>query len=124
MLFDWYDFFLLAEKLVERFPHDEPELRTAVSRSYYAAYHLTLKKFPDLHKGQADQKGVHAKIIEGLINDPRRKTLGLAFERLKNARIHADYSPNSLGNNKAENHIKEVKKFLRDLNAYSPKSET
>lgn len=93
--FDWRTFLPLAEELAER--RDDPAAqRSAISRTYYAAFHLA--------SDYVSQRGVrltftgrdHATVwawFLGSAADPGLRRIGNTGSILRQARRHADYRP-------------------------------
>ena len=83
---------LREEAQKARIDEAEAERRTAVSRSYYAAYH---KCRPLAQKEGifADVKGSHAKVIEALRRSRERKVKGFGYrlDQCRELRVKADY---------------------------------
>lgn len=97
-MFDWLEYLQVAKALVDR--DDEASHRSALSRSYYAAFHHAQKYLtrsdPDLAiptHGQA-----HEVVLRQLnrTNSPRQlKNAGIRLTRLKRLRTWADYDGRS-----------------------------
>ena len=97
MSFDWGDYLKLAEAL-QRDPSspgpEEASLRTAISRSYYAAFrsasNLAVSKGEITPLGGASDHGL---VINHFKNasDPARQKIGANLSRLRNNRNKADY---------------------------------
>lgn len=88
MSFDARDFSSLAFWLVEN-RADEASLRTAISRVYYAAHLLAVRKPKNnwVPTGKGDD---HGGVIRAL-NRGKTKNLAGWLEQLREAREHADY---------------------------------
>lgn len=81
------DFLAFAKAL----PEDcEINLRNAISRAYYAAYHGCLEIY---RADNSADGGVHSKLIAGLKNSSVQKDRqrGFILEQLKSLRTTADY---------------------------------
>lgn len=103
MSFDWEDFLELAEYLSEEMykaplseltPTKEADLRTAISRAYYAAFNnaqifLDNKNDTTIETG----KGVHERLISRFLNHPTRarQIMGDQLRRIMRKRVDADY---------------------------------
>lgn len=103
MNFDWAEYFHVAQELSEQTKnslHQDARLRSAISRSYYAAFgkardHLRLKD--KLVEPRVDSKGQrinpHAYVAETFKNsaDKERVEIGVNLERMRLLRNKADY---------------------------------
>lgn len=103
MSFDWEDFLELAEYLAKDMwntpinqltPGKEADLRTAISRAYYAAFnnaeiYLNNKNDTTPETG----KGVHERLISRFLNHPNRsrQLIGEDLRRIMRKRVAADY---------------------------------
>ncbi|MBI2376904.1 MAG: HEPN domain-containing protein [Deltaproteobacteria bacterium] len=90
MAFEWREFLRLAEDLVTR--KDEAELRSAVSRAYYAAYHFARRRLPaELPKPNATES--HASLWRAYLGSTNKahKAIGVIGDRLREQRRRADY---------------------------------
>lgn len=90
MTFDPKDFYVLAQWLVDN-KQDESSLRTAISRVYYAAHHIAVRKMIEkcswTPKGSGDD---HDGVIREL-RGRRFRTQGDRLKSLLEMRQHADY---------------------------------
>ena len=98
--FDWVDFLTLAERLAGD-TDDEPAQRTAISRAYYAAYHVAASLVRA--KGILTVGHTHLTVWRALTNDPDPDLVlvGRRGDDLKRLRGDADYRnpfPGNLGN--------------------------
>jgi hypothetical protein len=82
MAFDWWDFFALAEEL-SKSPSNEAGARTAISRYYYACHNVAKPQFYLQHAELWNAYKDHA--------DFRYKQIGVKGDRLREARVSADY---------------------------------
>jgi uncharacterized protein (UPF0332 family) len=97
MMFDWTEYYRLAQNLVRdkaTFSTEEACCRAAVSRAYYAAYCLARNRARASSKlnlrGTADDhKTVEAYYRDA--RDPDRKKIGALLDRLRDHRNQADY---------------------------------
>lgn len=103
MGFDWAEYFHVAQELSEQTKnslHRDARLRSAISRSYYAAFgkardHLRLKD--KLVEPRIDRTGQHinphAYVAETFKNsaDKERREIGVTLERMRLLRNKADY---------------------------------
>ncbi len=102
MSFDWIDFLELAIKLQaspDLLGSEEASYRTAVSRAYYAAFHLALafatsKGYAPSHSGN-DHRGVPAYFRSGGGASGRlRMRIAMNLDRIRDGRRRADYIQN------------------------------
>ncbi len=88
-------FFTFAQKLVQM--RDEPALRSAVSRAYYAAYHFSIGLVREI--GFQFEKGApaHEKIYQYLRNTQMQDAVSAAndLKLLRKRRNEADYELDS-----------------------------
>jgi uncharacterized protein (UPF0332 family) len=93
--FDWHEFLRLAEELhSEPIESTEASARTAISRAYYATFHLTAATLESLKEWQrAHGAEDHKKLQEFLkrYRGVRRGKIGVDLERLYVLRGYADY---------------------------------
>jgi uncharacterized protein (UPF0332 family) len=96
MAFDWKDYHKLAVTLSGA--GDEASKRTAVSRSYYFAYHLALERAKASHYSPSMNAGSHKQLWEHYeINSSRDcKKLAQIGKRMKRKRVQADYEEHFL----------------------------
>ena len=102
-LFDYVEFLDLARSLIGRTPGgstDEAAWRSAVSRAYYAAYHVALdyavsKALPPAVLPPGNKAGAHERLIrQYLQNFPKTDpgfAVGSELSDLKGRRVRADY---------------------------------
>lgn len=83
MPFDWWEFFNLAEAL-SKSPANEAGARTAISRYYYACHNIARPKFHLDHTELWNAYKDHA--------DAQHQSVGIKGDRLRQARIWADYN--------------------------------
>ncbi|MFB2879051.1 HEPN domain-containing protein [Floridanema aerugineum] len=92
MSFDWSNYLNLAQELAQE-TSDEAKLRSAISRSYYAAF-IKARNFLR-HKDNLviPQQNAHQYVITQFKNSPDRlrQKLGKRLERLRVYRNRADY---------------------------------
>ena len=88
MSFDWATFLTCAESLARA--QDEAAKRSAISRAYYAAYHV-VRVFFRLTPPQGSDS--HKFVWDAVMSDSRREiqALGRKGDRLKVRRKTADY---------------------------------
>lgn len=124
MNFDWTHYFILAKKLAGwsiTVPIDnDANLRSAISRAYYAAFHevdkfLAIDKFPG--GGQR-----HAAIIQYLQSNQDRNLnkIGNNLNRLRSDRNKADYYDTVPDlKNQTNSAIKTAERIFLDLSTFS-----
>jgi len=113
-MFDWKEYLNLAEQLTRvtiDTVSDEACLRTAVSRAYYAAFHIAndFAKNKDENlfkqvknetvidkKGNPRRRGDHEVVIEFLMRNSDNNIMeaGVKLEGLKKERVRCDYYDN------------------------------
>ncbi|MDQ2805562.1 MAG: hypothetical protein M3Z04_01380 [Chloroflexota bacterium] len=96
MIFDWPEFLLLARNITGMGAttiSDEAYWRAAVSRAYYAAYHVALAYAERRQYQRPAGKGSHEALIAwySTSKNPRRVEIGAQLDNLFRARISADY---------------------------------
>jgi uncharacterized protein (UPF0332 family) len=102
MSFDWRSFLDLARKLETDYPNvDDGEedskaaFRTAISRAYYAAFHLTRNHIVLEFAPSLSGKGMHDELINYVARlndiDSRYTSIAQKLRRLKIHRVEADY---------------------------------
>lgn len=115
-MFDWWDFLGVAERMAGT--SDEAERRTAISRTYYAAFGTALawrkgcRYFETLEDG-SDHQRLWAEFKESADGDERY--IGELGSRLRRRRNAADYWPrvDELGDMVADS-IEDAR-YLREL---------
>lgn len=100
--FDWKEYYNLSKYLFHnkniQSCNRESQLRTAISRSYYAAFWTTRIFLKEYHKITIISiKSVHSKLIDelNLIGDARYRILSTELFELKRLRQIADYENNA-----------------------------
>jgi len=120
MAFDWNEYIILAEKLIEGTP-SEAQLRSATSRAYYGAFIQCRRRTPHAHVKDAI---AHALVLDHYRRDgATRKEYSISsnLDGLRKKRNDADY--NSFYEPKkpeTENHIRLAKvtvKLLGELDS-------
>jgi uncharacterized protein (UPF0332 family) len=88
---NWRDFLVLATGLAAG--TTEAEWRTAVSRAYYAAFHVARRLFSDLKFGVPRADRAHQYLVYRLSNsgEPTVEQAGRNLETLRRLRNRADY---------------------------------
>ena len=83
----------LAMELVRKSRPVAAELRTAISRGYYAAYHVGVRWFETLGFVIPQGPGGHGEVARRLQNsgDPDLELVGRQLQRCHRQRIQADY---------------------------------
>lgn len=92
-MFDWEDYLVQAQMLASI--GNEAALRSAVSRAYYSAFGLGLRRLRDV-EGRAvpNSSAAHKYVWKTFAVDPSdqtRQLIGVTLNRLRSARNHADY---------------------------------
>lgn len=109
------DFLKSIEKIPENTSSLEIDLRNAVSRAYYCAYHACL---PNFHVTHHENCGLHEDLIESMLdsNIESVKTIALQLRKCKVKRVKADYLlDRNLFVNEAQQVIKEVQKITESI---------
>jgi len=83
-------FIALAGRLVAMHPHDEASLRTAVSRSYYGAFHLAREFLAEVGHPPGENHGVVTRYLLHAGNRDCRRA-GQLLSDLQSERVTADY---------------------------------
>ncbi|MBV9020753.1 MAG: hypothetical protein JOZ71_08560 [Ktedonobacteraceae bacterium] len=97
MSFEWSDYLALARNLYQQgiiHSSKEAELRSAISRAYYAAFCKARNHLRDKEKIVLSEGGqVHAEVQNAFLSssDRRRKEIGQNLNRLRLFRNQADY---------------------------------
>lgn len=102
--FDREEFLELAEDLVQRRGHAGAE-RSAISRSYYAAFHKASEYFSRQGERLTFTGEDHTLVWDWFVRstvDQRSQWIGNVGFRLKQARRNADYDPSRIPNLSAE----------------------
>lgn len=92
MSFGWPDYLRLAKKLAEQ--DDEASHRSAISRAYYAAFHLARRYVHNQSPGELRKTGEdHYRVWNYLSRGARRQeqAAGVSGKKLCDARKMADY---------------------------------
>lgn len=91
-MFDWREYLMLAEQLA-RSDSSEAELRTAISRAYYAVYHRASTYIRDQALVPATERLSHQKawVTMRATGDPDRIDAAVRGDQLKRRREEADY---------------------------------
>ena len=111
MAFDPKNFYTLAQWLVGQ-KNDEPSLRTAISRVYYAAHHIAASRL--VQKGSWAPRGFgddHRSVINTLKRGKLTQR-GAELEALLTLREHADYHLDAsitIGNQNWCPHCKKIR---------------
>jgi hypothetical protein len=80
-MFDWWEYYLLAEELLSQADSSsrkEAMLRSAVSRAYYAAFHRAcdylreVNKYPARQEFESNRKETHRLLIDRFMGNPNR----------------------------------------------------
>ncbi len=105
MSFDWIEYFYQAQDISDKrhtipadkmSQADEADMRTAISRAYYATFHKA-KEFLQATKDLTPETpagGVHERLISRFTNNSLadRRAMGAKLDRMKKQRHIADYN--------------------------------
>lgn len=99
MSFNWQSYLDLAIELIEHQREkrlEEAYLRSAISRSYYGVF-CTARNLLRERGKQVPKKDTHKSVIAYYKNsaNPKERQFGLSLDRLRIARIDADYEDNA-----------------------------
>ena len=96
--FDWNEFLNLADKMANQALtiqglSMESTYRTAISRAYYATYHVAFRIAKQLDPSFKPTKSQHQAVIDWYRTktQPPVNTIGQSLTTLKTKRVHADY---------------------------------
>lgn len=105
MSFDWLEFYYQAQDISDkrhRIPSkemslaDEADMRTAISRAYYATFHKAREFLQNARDTTPETLagGVHERLISRFTNNslPERRTMGAKLDRMKKLRHTVDYN--------------------------------
>jgi hypothetical protein len=104
-MFNWQEYHTLASDLLLQADDSEQKeamLRSAVSRAYYAAFHVAddyLKdsgQYPSTSGSTAPGESSHKRVVDTFsknVSSPTWGKIGRLLRRLKDARHWADYNP-------------------------------
>jgi uncharacterized protein (UPF0332 family) len=98
MMFDWYQYLVLAEYLYDNrdtLPDREACLRAAISKAYYAAFCSARNYARDFDRLDLDESAQdHGSVKKHYIRapDPKNRQVGNFLDRLRDLRNQADYS--------------------------------
>lgn len=119
-------FLQVALKLLET-NHDEAELRSAVSRAYYSAYHLIrievqkqIKLTLIQQSGLGSKKLIaHEKLCNALMGSTKIRSFGDHLNDLRLARINADYQIETVVSYaQAKSTVDSAQKFWNDTQSF------
>lgn len=119
MSFNWKDYFVLAQELLER--SEERYLRSSISRAYYGVFCIArdkagLKDYrPNFRKGDP---GVHEKVISTYRDSLKReeKLAGRILDKMRRSRNKSDYNGNiTLKEDDAKRAIQDASNVLNNL---------
>ena len=101
--FDWRDYIRVARSLASG-KADEASLRAAVSRAYYAAYHVARERAPakGVSFGPIASLTSHEDCWTAYKTVPALLKIGVTGDRLKKSRHTADYRTDRLLNWRSE----------------------
>jgi len=113
---DYKEFYKISEKIIEKFPGKEIAYRTAISRTYYFAFHHIRenkkKNRFNIHfkNGPGDHQRVR-KLLEKVNID-----LSTLYMQLHERRKIADYEmEQTIGQQEWQNHLKELETLIEKL---------
>jgi uncharacterized protein (UPF0332 family) len=119
MAFQWEDYLILAEDLGGD-ENDEAALRCAVSRAYYAAFHVAKDFLNGLDdpalKVSENKQSIHYEVWKAFLGRGRHwESVYNNGDRLRKRRVDADYEPEpKYPNGKLKNWSKEVEQSLHE----------
>lgn len=100
MSFDWSEYLNLARRLAgtPENPANEAELRSAISRAYYAAFIQARNFLRDRDNLKIPRKNTHEYVINLFRDnsDKVRKKIGERLRRLRDFRNEADYEDRAI----------------------------
>jgi uncharacterized protein (UPF0332 family) len=110
--FDFRDYLVVARFLADR-SGSEARYRSAVSRAYYAAYHVARPKAQ--RRDTTITAGDHKKVWQALRGEDR--AVASKGERLRKSRVWADYRPeNQLPQSEATLAVQWAEELVTALN--------
>jgi hypothetical protein len=124
MPFNWLEFYRLAQYLSGQ-TTDEAALRCAISRAYYAAYHVAdeRRKRNNVRLPLVGNAGIHLRLwsLFQTHADRNCRKIGLDGDRLRKVRTVADYHP-EFPNLRYELHLamSDTQKLINSINALAP----
>lgn len=120
--FNPFDFFILAQKLIESsdcIEHKECCFRTSISRSYYSAYLLARKLVSDRIGGLPSDYDKQKQYIEKEIKI-MNSAIGNELKELRRRRGNADYNINlKIGKREAEEAKMIAEEIINNLREFS-----
>jgi uncharacterized protein (UPF0332 family) len=120
-----HDFLPLASRLAAG--STEADWRTAVSRAYYAAFHVARQLLQDLRfrVPQADQAHRHLWLRLSNCGDPQVEQAGADLNVLRRNRNRADYELNLFFRQaEAYGHLRAAEQIIQVLDGLSPSVRT
>lgn len=87
-MFDGADFRSFADSCAHQFQSEAAE-RTAIGRSYYAAFLIVRDRLKTNHQVTITKDGAHRQVVQALLGINR--TVGQEYQRLRKLREAADY---------------------------------
>jgi uncharacterized protein (UPF0332 family) len=120
---DAKQFQLLASRLIEQGAYPA-EYRSAISRSYYAVYHVGLELLNSMGFGIESNSTAHEQVYRHLNNSGDKDLVGVAAKLgdLRTKRIHADYRLDRLDVESKENAkllVQSAERIIKTLKRYS-----
>ncbi|MDP8244181.1 MAG: hypothetical protein P9L94_08885 [Candidatus Hinthialibacter antarcticus] len=86
------NFIFLSEQLVKD-SSNEAELRTSISRAYYAVFHIAIDKINEIDPSfKYSTSNIHKKILDWF--EIKSVSTHYGIKRMSDARKQADYEPN------------------------------
>ncbi|MFC0269649.1 HEPN domain-containing protein [Kushneria aurantia] len=80
----------IASEQLDATPLDQPRLRTAINRAYYAAF-LTARTYCEYHQFAPESGASHERVINSLLARPNLARYGNQLNTIKRLRHKADY---------------------------------
>jgi uncharacterized protein (UPF0332 family) len=117
-VFDWTSYLHLAEELAQR--SEEAAHRSAISRAYYAAFHVAKERAESVGLGIADTdgRGSHVACWTSYKNSAQRRDrqLGARGDELRVIRNRADYEDEFPGaSERASQAVEEARRLINGL---------
>ena len=111
------EFQAFAERIIESHAVEPAEIRTAISRAYYAAYHAAFNFLEAIGLSPRTDKWAHDDIFSHFANSGCEdlQRLGSTLGNLHNRRIEADYALSNLEIEKPEIAARVVARTARVL---------
>jgi len=123
MSFDWKNFLILAEELAGR--SDTASKRTAISRAYYFVFNIAFIRATlttgDYPRDESFHNWCWTKYRSSPVIECQR--LAVAGERMKAARVKADYSPADISrlDDLVQRMLADARQFEMDIGTLNPR---